>query len=419
MGDMLSQAEIDALLNGGSMTESGSNAETDGESELSGQEVDALGEVGNISMGTSATTLYALLGHKVMITTPQVTVLSWKELSEQYSTNYVAVKVEYTEGLFGANLLVLKENDAKIITDLMMGGDGSNTAGDLTDLHLSAIGEAMNQMIGSAATSMSSMFDKRVDISPPKAFCMTFDEGSEEVFQPEDRLVKIAFKMVIGELIDSEIMQLIPVKFAKSLVENLINANSEPPAPPQNMGSSPSSNNSLPQGQPPPQPQQQYQQQQYQQQQYPQQQYPQQQYQEQQYAQQQYPPSQYNQMQQGMGQPFYGQSPQEQGRFREPVNVQPAQFQAFDDGMISLERKNIGLIMDVPLQVTVELGRTNKLIKDILEFGPGSIIELDKLAGEPVDILVNGKVIAKGEVVVIDESFGVRITDIIHPSKRL
>jgi len=106
-------------------------------------------------------------------------------------------------------------------------------------------------------------------------------------------------------------------------------------------------------------------------------------------------------------------------RNRGPVNIQPAQFQAFDDGRISIEKKNISLIMDVPLQVTVELGRTNKLIKDILEFGPGSIIELDKLAGEPVDILVNGKSIAKGEVVVIDESFGVRITDIIHPSKRL
>ena len=106
-------------------------------------------------------------------------------------------------------------------------------------------------------------------------------------------------------------------------------------------------------------------------------------------------------------------------RNRAPVNIQPAQFQAFDDGRISIEKKNISLIMDVPLQVTVELGRTNKLIKDILEFGPGSIIELDKLAGEPVDILVNGKSIAKGEVVVIDESFGVRITDIIHPSKRL
>ncbi len=420
MGDMLSQAEIDALLNGGSIPENDGNA---GDSELSVQEIDALGEVGNISMGTSATTLYALLGHKVNITTPQVNVCLWGELSEQYNTNYVAVKVEYTEGLFGSNLLVLKENDAKVITDLMMGGDGSNTTGELTDLHLSAIGEAMNQMIGSAATSMSSMFDKRVDISPPRAFCMTFDEASEEVFKPDDKLVKIAFKMVIGDLIDSEIMQLIPINFAKSLVENLIDANSESEAQASVQDRNTASPQQEPQVQSPPQ--QQYQEQQYQGQQYPQQQYPQQQYPQQQYPQQnphqfqgqQYQEQHYPQMHQGMGQG--GNAPHDQGRFREPVNVQPAQFQAFDDGMISFDKKNIGLIMDVPLQVTVELGRTNKLIKDILEFGSGSIIELDKLAGEPVDILVNGKVIAKGEVVVIDESFGVRITDIIHPSKRL
>jgi flagellar motor switch protein FliN/FliY len=404
MGDLLSQAEIDALLNGGSIPAGNNTAGED--SELSIQEIDALGEVGNISMGTSATTLYTLLGHKVMITTPQVSVCLWGELTEQYSSNYVAVKVEYTEGLYGANLLVLKEKDAKIITDLMMGGDGSNTSGELTDLHLSAISEAMNQMIGSAATSMSSMFDKRVDISPPKAFCTNFENNSEIVFKDDDKLVKIAFKMVIGDLIDSEIMQLLPIDFAKSLVDNLINANSEPEATPQTIGNT----NSSQQQPQPQQTQQQQPQQQYPQQQYPQQQYPQQQYPQQQYPQQQYPQQQYPQ--QGMGQPSHGQ-------FREPVNVQPAQFQAFDDGMLSFERKNIGLIMDVPLQVTVELGRTNKLIKDILEFGPGSIIELDKLAGEPVDILVNGKVIAKGEVVVIDESFGVRITDIIHPSKRL
>ena len=390
MGDMLSQAEIDALLNGGTNSGNGSNTESGSDSDLTVQEVDALGEVGNISMGTSATTLYALLGHKVMITTPQVTVCLWEELSEQFSTGYVAVKVEYTEGLNGANLLVLKENDAKVITDLMMGGDGSNTLGDLTDLHLSAIGEAMNQMIGSAATSMSSIFDKKVDISPPKAFSMAFNENPDIVFQPGDKLVKIAFKMDIGELIDSEIMQLIPLSFAKILVENLINADAGNKAQPQN-NSSASAPQSKPQQQMPSQPQQ--------------------------YSQQQYQEPQYNQMQQGMGQQYNEQ--QHQARFREPVNVQPAQFQAFDDGMISLERKNIGLIMDVPLQVTVELGRTNKFIRDILEFGPGSIIELDKLAGEPVDILVNGKVIAKGEVIVIDESFGVRITDIIHPSKRL
>lgn len=381
MGDMLSQAEIDALLNG---SVSDGDEETSKDSDLTSQEIDALGEIGNISMGTSATTLYSLLGQRVVITTPQVTICSWEELANEYSNSYVAVKVEYTEGLDGMNLLLLKEDDAKVITDLMMGGDGNNKDGELTDLHLSAISEAMNQMIGSAATSMSSMFDKRIDISPPKAFSMTLDEaGQEEGFQRDSKIVKVAFKMVIGDLIDSQIMQLLPIDFARLLVSNIMNSKD---------GHDPVNEEIAASG---------IQQQPVSQQQAPQQQVPQQQ-----------APQQYQ---------LYEQpAPQNQSGHRNPINVQPAQFESFDDGSrISIEKKNIGLIMDVPLQVTVELGRTNKLIKDILEFGPGSIIELDKLAGEPVDILVNGKVIAIGEVVVIDESFGVRITDIIHPSKRL
>lgn len=391
MGDMLSQEEIDALLSGNSISEA-DNSSQDAGNDLSPQEIDALGEIGNISMGTSATTLFTLLGHKVSITTPSVTVSTWEELSKIYNEPYVAVKVEYTMGLVGTNLLILNENDTKIITDLMMGGDGANTSGELTDLHLSAISEAMNQMIGSSATSMASMFEKKIDISPPKAFMMQFDSNQPySEFEGSQKLVKIAFKMVVGDLIDSEIMQIIPVSFAKSMVENLLNADisgSQNQSPVKDNIPQPPSQNMR--TQPEPQPQMGYQ-----------------------------PPQTAMQSQGNMFGGGYDQIPNEQQRSRSPVNVQPAQFQSFDDGRITIEKKNISLIMDVPLQVTVELGRTQRLIRDILEFGPGSIIELDKLAGEPVDILVNGKVIAKGEVVVIDESFGVRIIDIIHPSKRL
>jgi flagellar motor switch protein FliN len=202
-------------------------------------------------------------------------------------------------------------------------------------------------------------------------------------------------------------MQLIPIKFAKDLVENLLNVDVGSPAP----NPSPA-----PQAAPPPpaQPYGGYKQES----QYFQPQTPPQQggyYQEPQFG----GPQMHQQQGYGMGYGEQGGVYFDQPKNRGPVNVQPAHFQAFDESRISIEKKNISLIMDVPLQVTVELGRTNKLIKDILEFGPGSVIELDKLAGEPVDILVNGKGIAKGEVVVIDESFGVRITDIIHPSKRL
>lgn len=419
MGDMLSQAEIDALLNGTSLGPSIIDAPMSGNNdtynpaandsaELSSQETDALGEIGNISMGTSATTLFTLLGHKVTITTPQVTVTTWDEMATQYPVPFVAVKVEYTHGLVGSNLLIMKEHDVKVITDLMMGGDGSNTSGELSDLHLSAIGEAMNQMVGSSATSMSSMFDKRIDISPPKAFTMQFNGTNDLMdFEGSQKIVKIAFKMIVGSLIDSEIMQILPISFAKSLVDNLLHTDGGSsinlPDPPK--AAPAPRQEARPQPTPPPQPAPQ----------------PPPMYQQPPVPQYQQPPAPVYGQGYGYGQPDpWSMPPQPDPRQRrEPVNVQPAQFQTFDEDRIVLEKKNISLIMDVPLQVTVELGRTQKVIKDILEFSPGSIIELDKLAGEPVDILVNGKVIAKGEVMVIDESFGVRITDIIHPSKRL
>ncbi|EMS71511.1 flagellar motor switch phosphatase FliY [Ruminiclostridium cellobioparum] len=403
MGDMLTQAEIDALLNGTSSSdESTDNVGGAGSNDgLSTQEIDALGEIGNISMGTSATTLFTLLSQKVTITTPNVSLTSWSDLSKSYSSQYVAVKVEYTDGLIGSNLLILKQDDVKIITDLMMGGEGVIAEGELTDLHLSAISEAMNQMIGSSATSMSSMFSKRIDISPPKAFVVSFGNGDPfGEFEMNDVLVKIAFKMVVGTLIDSEIMQLLPMKFAKELVNSLLNSEKAKAAPEPEMPAAPQ-----PQAQPAMQ--------------QPVMQQPVIQQPVMQQPVMQQPMMQQPMMQQPMQGYGYDMGYQDMQRPRNPVSVQPVQFQAFDDGLSASEKKNISLIMDLPLQVTVELGRTQKLIRDILEFGSGSIIELDKLAGEPVDILVNGKAIAKGEVVVIDESFGVRITDIIHPSKRL
>lgn len=400
MGDMLSQAEIDALLRGTALEDIEDNAQSQEEETLTPEEIDAIGEIGNICIGTSATTLFTLLGQKVTITTPKVSVTTWKQLAKDYPLPYVGVKIKYTKGLIGTNMLILKEHDAKVITDLMMGGDGTNTEGELNELHFSAIGEAMNQMIGSSATSMSSMFDKRIDISPPIAFLMTFADDTSylEDFEKDGKIVKVAFKMVIGNIIDSEIMQLIPLNFAKKMVENLMNidlgkGNVDISEIDRNTGSGSSSTQGAASiGQ-------------------PQQQQQQNMYQQPQAARQE---SSYD-----MDYANHSYSQNMHSRPKAQVNVQPVQFENFEDSTITVEKKNIGLIMDVPLQVTVELGRTHKLIKDILELGPGSIIELDKLAGEPVDILVNGKYIAKGEVVVIDESFGVRVTDIIHPSKRL
>jgi len=399
MGELLSQAEIDALLKGTGFGEESSHADS---SELTAQEIDAIGEIGNISMGTASTTLFTLLSQKVLITTPNVQILTLGELKTQSAGNFVAIRAEFTDGLQGTNLLLLKEKDVKIITDLMMGGDGTNVEGEITDLHLSAIGEAMNQMIGSSATSLASILNRRIDISPPKAFRTSLENDDFADFNPTEKVVKVAFRMEIGELIDSQIMQLIPIDFAKEMVTGLIGMTEEPSmqsnSQPITSSTYDESSNQVAASQQISMP-----------------------------AYQQPSPSPFNQtpVQAPSQAPSYSQEPAQNhvhmnlGGQQMPVNIQPIQFQSFEEGRTPTQKENINLLMDVPLQVTVELGRTHKLIKDILEFAPGSIIELDKLAGELVDILVNGKIIAKGEVVIIDESFGVRVSEIVQPSKRL
>jgi len=182
MNEILSQEEIDALLRGEIQI-------TQDESvSLTPEEKDALGEIGNISMGTAATTLFTLLNHKVTITTPEVDVTTLSELAMQYPMPFVAVEIQYTEGFQGRNLLIVKEDDVKIITDLMMGGDGTNIGGELTELHLSAIGEVMNQMMGSSSTSLATMFGKNINISPPRVFIINFaTENSCDLFESDEK----------------------------------------------------------------------------------------------------------------------------------------------------------------------------------------------------------------------------------------
>ena len=408
MDGMLSQDEINALLSGmnsgsgdTSTAEADSASSSDDGFSLSATEKDAVGEISNISMGTAATTLSSLLNQKVNITTPSVSVSDWDDISTRYDRPCVMMQISYKEGIDGNNVLILREDDVKIITDLMMGGAGKANDEPLSELHLSAIGEAMNQMMGSAATSMSSMFNRKIDISPPVA--NVIDAYSESVDNLPAFLngsfVKVSFKMQIGDLIDSEIMQLYPIEFAKELIELFMPSGGSAQPAPQPAPAAQSAPQPAPQtaSQPAPQP----------------------------------APAQdmgaaqgmpyggaqgmpYGYPPQGMPYPYppqgmpYGYPPQQD------VNVSPAAFQPFSGNLSALTQKeNIDLIMDVPLEVTVELGRTQKSIKDILEFAPGTIVELNKIAGEAIDVLVNGKYVAKGEVVVIEESFGVRITEII------
>ena len=425
MDGMLSQDEINALLQGMDLSDtadSGASPETPQDSssaentdnayvkdvaptvgdeeKLTDVEKDAIGEVANISMGSSATTLYSLVNRKVNITTPVVTLATWKTLLDSYEKPCVFIQIKYTKGLDGTNILVLKEHDVKVITDLMMGGDGTNTEGELGELHLSAISEAMNQMMGAAATSLSTLLQTVIDISPPESslFDLTEVKDGKEI-SPflGGTFVKISFRMQIDDLVDSTIMQLYPIDFARKLVETFINTQmanidevtEKKPEQPENDTTAqipaPGTDNQT-----------------------------------------QMNNTNLNGMNQmgNMGMKGMNQmgnmgmnSMNQMGMMGMPgqnVNVQPAQFQSFsNDNMGTTGQENIGLIKDVPLEVTVELGRTTKSISDILDFSPGTIIELDRIAGEPIDVLVNGKFVAKGEVVVIEESFGVRITEII------
>lgn len=395
--DYLSQEEIDALLRQSSSDPEPMTTAVAIEgisSFLDSIEQDALGEIGNITFGSAATALSTLLGKKVEITTPQVTLVKRSELKEVFPKPHVAVSVQYVDGFQGINSLVIKTHDAQVIADLMLGGEGDVPPGELNEIHISAVQEAMNQMMGSSATSMSTIFNRFVNISPPGINILDIDNGEGVNSLPQDdEFINVSFRLMIGDLIDSTIMQLLPVSFAKQMVATLMGGMDEASAPapavpapaPVQAVAAP-----VPVPQQPPA------------------------------AAPAAPPAAYAEpQQQGYAMPpqgpnTYGQHPNRN------VNVQPVQFANFQGApYVQADDTNLNLLLDIPLKVTVELGRTQKQIKDILELSQGSIIELDKLAGEPVDILVNNKLIAKGEVVVIDENFGVRVTDIVSQWDRM
>jgi flagellar motor switch protein FliN len=408
---MLSQEEIDALLKGSIDVDPAPTADTP-VAEFTDMEKDAVGEIANISMGTAATTLSQLLGKKVEITTPKVDVTSSEQIRKDYPVPSVIVDVRYKAGIEGSNLLILSQRDGSVIVDLMMGGDGLNPSQELTELQISGISEAMNQMMGSAATSMSTMFNSMVDITPPQLVLNDMGTGKDVIqdfLSAGEPLIRISFRMVVEDVIDSILVQVIPVDVAKGMVDKLLGSmggtNSpsvqqpavkpEPaPAPAPEYAPIPQPQSTYSNPTPPPPPPG--------------------------YLDPGYPGSY------GYSAPAYGQ--QAPGGYApgpaayagvSPTPVQPAQFAPLKPGNPLVGQDNLELILDVPLQVSVELGKARKTIKEILELGPGSVIELDRLAGEPVDMIVNGKLVAKCEVVVINETFGIRITDIIQPSERM
>ncbi len=379
---ILSQEEIDALLKGDSPE--AETTETPKSFTITDFEEDALGEIGNITMGTSATTLSTLLKKKVSITTPKVSITTPEQLRADYPLPYVVVEVNYTQGLQGSNILIVKESDAVIMSDLMMGGQGLIDQSTLSEIDMSAVSEAMNQMMGSSTTSLSSMFNRRIDISPPSLTLVDLGKNSLDFASEYDELVAIKFKMEIEDLVNSEIMQIIPVEAVQGMMALLMGSSTEEsgaavvldtPEPEPEVPVMSQSSDIVPEPEIPV-------------------------------------------SNQSWEQPYY-QSEPSPVRKNQQFAVQPVQFANLQEMSINNTPQNIGLIMDVPLDVSVELGKTRKTIHDILELHQGAIIQLDKMAGEPVDLLVNGKLIAKGEVVVIDETYGIRITAIISPSDRM
>ncbi|MBI6872736.1 flagellar motor switch phosphatase FliY [Clostridium aciditolerans] len=386
----LSQEEIDALLNGGDTQSSPSEEQS--MPELSDVEKDLLGEIGNISMGSASTALSTIIGQQVNITTPVVTLTRLKDLKDGFEVPNIALEVKYTSGIVGENLLVMRLIDAAVIANLMMGGDGiiSDGISDLSEIELSAVSEAMNQMIGSAATSMATMFMREVNISPPLSTIWNdLTSPLSQNISEDEVIVKVSFSLTIGDLVDSHIMQLLPVATAKKIVSIMMGQ--EEPEAQTTMQQSGQQNVAQPQSA---------------------QSKPQHSEPEIQYMQPE-PQAAYD------GSYDIYEKPADVPK-QPAVEVHKATFQPLAQAPANAGMpKNIDLILDVPLEISVVLGRTKKNIKDILNLGTGSLIELDKLAEEPVEILVNGKKVAYGEVVVVDENFGVRITSIVSSEDRI
>jgi len=384
----LSQDEINALLAGDSDKEdSDKNVLKDVpvlEGMLTDEEVDVLGEIGNISMGAVATTMYTLLERRVSITTPRVTVFESKDVLSVYQTPFVVATIEYTKGISGTNLLVLKTEDASLITNLLINGnDTLEEPVKLDEMHLSAMSEIMNQMMGASSTSLSQLLGTTIDIAPPKSTTVNVGFDVAELLGNLDKVTKISFDMEIEGLLESELIQLMPYEASRDFAKRFMTAGSvgitessesaEVARVAENTGSNDGAKGS-------------------------------------QDRQSKTPPKQPRKEGSAMS---MSQQPQMAGQGR-IVDVHQAQFKPFDTPGHTGEPKSIEIVHNIPLQVTVELGKTKKEISEILEFSLGTIVVLDKIAGDPVEVVVNGKLIARGEVVVIDDNYGVRITDIIN-----
>lgn len=368
MNDFMSQEEIDALLRGGPAEpeeETTSSLVMEELKELTEMERDTIAEMANISMGSAATALSTMVNRRVSITVPAVEVSTPQLVRESYPVPCIVVDVRYVLGLKGSNLLVIRERDAAVIGDLMMGADGTNPPEEIDELYLSAVTEAMNMMMGSAATSMADLFQMHIDISPPVTFRRNLATEELELGEEDRQVVIVAFRIEIGDLIDSTMLQVLDFEFAQEMVARLMGnyevASAEPALP--------------------------------------------------------------------VNEPV--QEPVEEIPYEAPTShpvadwndlsrsADVAPVRSNQEYLMQLGNLNVDLIKEIPVKVRAVLGRTKMSIDNILKLGPGHIMELETLEGEPIDVYANDTLVAKGEVVVVEEQYGIRITEIANARDRI
>lgn len=400
-------------------------------------EIDALGEMMNISLGASATAMSTLLGSTVHITTPKVKILTRDQFEFKKLEPAVGVEIAYVEGLEGSNIMMFSRNDVRIIVGTLLGEEIPDDKFELDEINRSAICEVMNQMMGASATALSEFLKFTVNISTPVSFEITDAESFKNKYFPEAiPMVVISFILEIEGKLKSEFLNIMPEKLAKRLLEPFeisLEEAAENQTENKESGSKTeeaaekvieeAAEKEKPQPEPEPAP-----------------------------APQPVPTPQpapasqpvYTQMPAGMAagvstdmnpailqllnqmqqsqvqmmqlmQDMEKREQDEKKESREPALIRPAKAPDLEASGIEKgeESANQEMLMKVPLEISVEIGRTKKLVKDILEFTQGSLVVLDKMAGEQADLYVNGQCVARGDIVVVEDNFGIRITDIV------
>ncbi len=363
MGDnFLSQEEIDSLLKKNKEVDELNETE---ESDIGSEEKDIMEEVGNMTMSASAAALSNLTGRNVQIKVSEISAISLGELTAGIESSYVSLHVPFKKGLKGNNMLVMEIADASIIANLMMGGDGGDQREELSEIEFSAVSEAMNQMVGTASTSIAKLLSRAVEIDPPMTQIW---KNGEEIsilgVSNDTTMVRISSRLIVEDLIDGEMMQLYTLDAVKEIAETALHGIGEI--------ESETEKSEKP----------------------------------------------YVQEHKVNGEPMTEYTDSKMEYKESNVKIQEPVFAELKKQPRQRAPRNIELILDVPLELSVVLGRTKMSIKDILALEPGSIVELNKLVEEPLEIFVNGKRTALGEVVVVDEKFGIRITDILSAEDR-